>query len=228
MTSKISPGSIATILNELQAGVPTSQQFPKLFSEFRPLIYSMAGSFSFNWKQDFIQEGMVGLFKAAESFSNSTVSPDKFIAYATTTIRGKMIDFKRRVLSKGTKEMIEYSIDGGEQKFMQPLFGELSTVKFDGEEEDDPFNNVASTSDAATATIQGIDFKYNFSTEGLTRNGFSEKEIAAFNLHIMEGYRVSEVAEKIGVSISQSSKIISKVRSKVLLILSVTQNSNLN
>ncbi|MFM7853983.1 MAG: hypothetical protein ACKO96_19185, partial [Flammeovirgaceae bacterium] len=101
-------------------------------------------------------------------------------------------------------------------------------VKFDGEEEEDAFNNVPSTFDAATATIQGIDYKYNFSTEGLTRNGFSEKEIAAFILHFMQGYGVSEVAVQIGISISQSSKIISKVRKKVLLILSVTQNSNLN
>lgn len=228
MKSKISPGSVAVILSELQSGVPTSQQFPKLLAQFQPLIYSMAGGFSFEWKKDFIQEGTIGLYKAINSFSTSSVAPEKFISYATASIRGTMTDFYRKVFGKSMKEQTEYTIDGGEQKFLLPVFGELAPVKFDGEEEEDAFNNVASPFDAATATIQGIDFKYNFSTEGLTRNGFSEKEIAAFNLHIMEGYGVSEVAEMIGVSISQSSKIISKVRKRVLLILSVKQNSNLN
>lgn len=228
MKSKISPGSVAVILSELQSGVPASQQFPKLLAQFQPLIYSMAGGFSFEWKQDFIQEGTIGLYKAINSFTTASVSPEKFISYATSSIRGTMTDFYRRVFGKSMKEQTKYSIDGGEQKFMQPVFGELAPTKFDGEEEEDAFNNVASPFDAATATMQGIDFKYNFSSEGLTRNGFSEIEIAAFNLHLMQGYGVSEVAEQIGVSVSQTSKIIAKVRKKVLMLLQFTQTSNLN
>ncbi len=227
MKSQVSPGIVAIILNELQSGVSTSQQFPKLLKQFHPLIYSMASKYSSNWQDDFVQEGMLGLYKAVNKFSANNVSSEKFISYATKSIRSKMIDFYKSIFGKSMVEIVEYSIDEGEQKKKKSIFYELPPVNVESDENDDPFYHVASPNNYVTSTMLGIDFNYHFSADGLTRKGFSEKEIAAFDLHFMYGYGVVEVAKHLNLSNSQASKIISKVQSKAQLIFSSSQLVNL-
>ncbi len=228
MKSQVSPGTVAIILNELQSGVSTSQQFPKLLKQFHPLIYSMAGRYSSNWQDDFAQEGMLGLYKAVNKFAASNVSSEKFISYATKSIRSNMTDFYKSIFGKSMVEVVEYSIDEGEQKKKKSIFCELPLVNTEPDESDDPFYHVASPNNYVTSTLLRIDFKYHFSKEGLTSHGFLQKEIAAFNLHFMNGYGVVEVAKQLNLSNSQASKIISKAQSKAQVILSTSRISKLN
>ena len=122
----------------------------------------------------------------------------------------------------------EYSIDGGETQTHTSYFTDLTPYINAEGEEDESTIQLASPTDYVASTTLGIDIKFHFSMDGLTKNGFSKKEISAFNLHFLHGFNVSEVAEQMNISISQASKVISKAREKAQLIFAITQTSNLN
>ncbi|MEP7170372.1 MAG: sigma-70 family RNA polymerase sigma factor [Bacteroidota bacterium] len=225
---KLSPDSVAIDLDELQRSSSPTQQFPKILLQFRPLITSMASNYSTSWKDDFVQEGTVALHNAIKKYLSQSIAPDKFIPYAVKSIRFKMTDFYNSVIGRTMFEQSDFSIDGGETKIKKSYFTELPTTLNEEGEEGEHSNQLASPTDYVASITLGIDFKYHFSMEGLSRNGFTKNEIAAFNLHFLQGYNVSEVSEQIGVSISQASKIISNARRKAQLILSITETSNLN
>lgn len=225
---KLSPGSVAIVMEELQNASSQSQKFPKILSQFQPLIKSMAGSYSTSWKDDFVQEGTVALHNAVKKYLSQSIATDKFIPYAVKSIRFKMIDFYNNIIGRTMFPQTEYSIDGSETTTHTSYFTDLTPYINAEGEEDESTNQLASPTDFVASTTLGIDIKFHCSMDGLTKNGFSKKEISAFNLHFLHGFNVSEVAEQMNISISQASKIISKAREKAQLVFANTQTSILN
>lgn len=66
-------------------------------NDFLPYIYAVTKSFPKCWQEDLVQEGLIGLYSACNSFDDKTYSD--FNRYAKVCIKNKIID-AYRTLSK--------------------------------------------------------------------------------------------------------------------------------
>jgi RNA polymerase sigma factor (sigma-70 family) len=210
MQSKICPEHVAIILGEFEKGIPVSQKFHDLLQLFRPLIKSMARNYSPDWREDFIQEGIIGLLNAVENYSHKHRTPEEFIPYAIVSIRNRMVDFFRTSVANKSKEE-NTCID----EINAP--SELYSFVFNSSDHTDP---LLLLTNSEMDLMLGIDFKYSLTKENLLCNGFTEKEIEAFNLHIIMGYTGVEIAKEMSLSPGQVSKIINKAKIKAQFIFS--------
>ena len=223
MSSKAQTGDFAILLQGFRADRTCSSSINKLVERFRPIIKKLASSYDHFWLDDFIQEGQIGLMDAAIRYPESA-DPKKFISYASTVIRRRMVDFYRATIGKSEVEVIEQDEYAGSVTRREPLFISLSTyINEYGEVVENELSQISSNINYEVSTTLQVDFKYCFTEKAMLKEGFTDKEIIAFTLHFMKDQSVNEVAEQMKVSVGQASKLISKARAKTQLILSDTQ-----
>lgn len=84
----------------------------RLMTAYQPLVFKLAMGFKLDESEtmELIQEGMVGLLEAAESYDfNRGVA---FSLFATYRIRGSMLTFLKKTSNKGILSLEEELIDG--------------------------------------------------------------------------------------------------------------------
>ncbi len=132
------------------------------------------------------------------------------------------------VIGRTMTALVSFDADGKSTTFKQSIFHE---VKENSTEEDEMHNlldSIASPVDYVTSTTLAIDFKYQLNKKSMKKYNFTDKEINVFDLHCNKGYNVSETATKIKLSVPQTSKIISKTKTKLQQLMAYTSNNNLN
>lgn len=227
MLLKNSSDELANLFMQCRTSQTNSRQFSLLEKGFMPKIKQLASKYSNFWNEDFIQEGRIGLLKAFHKFPE-TSDCSQFENYASLVISNQMIDFYRHVIGKSLVEITEVDFEGNASTYKQPIF--INPPVYTSEEDDslEYILNFPSQEDYVTSTTLTIDFNLCLNKNVMQKNNFTDKEIKVFDLHFNKGYNVTEVAEKINLSISQTSKIISKTKPKVQQLLAYTSNNNLN
>lgn len=155
MHKKNEIGVAASLLAEFRKSGNNSQTFTKLVNFFQPDLKQIAARYPHFWKDDFIQEGTLGLFNAAKKYSNNADSL-KFYFYAYKAIRSRMHNYWVSTMVRQPQIEGNLEQDSGLQL---PVY--------------------------ETSITWDIDFKYYFSPETLTINGLSENEITAIDLHLI-------------------------------------------
>jgi len=206
--SKLKPGEAAALLHAYKA-CPTHYTVTNtLVAKFQLLIEALATKISPAWRNDLVHEGKIALLKAAKKFP-STKDPSCFLNYAYKAVKRGMLYFVRTTVKKQPKyvESLEAMADNDNDKRLYQI----------------PY-----PVDYVTSTTLSIDFKYLLNEDYMKKNHFTEREIKIFDMHFNKGYNVSEVAEKISLSVPQTSKLISKTKTKIQQLLAYTSNNNLN
>jgi RNA polymerase sigma factor (sigma-70 family) len=171
--------------------------FSSILKAFNHDLKRLASRFPTTWKDDFIQEGSIALFNVYEKFILNPSGAD-FRNYALVAIHRRMIDFYRRTIERSPQtEPLQVTTDEG-----YPNSGEY-TINIT---EYPDYNTISTTFD--------LDYNLLFNENTLKNHSFTIQEIRMLDLHLNGQYTVSEVAEKLSISIGQASKILTKAKDK--------------
>lgn len=226
MTSNTSLVGISQLHEEFRASSKSGKSFSNLAERFDSKLNQLASKYPDYWHKDFVQEGLIGLNKAAENFP-ITSSSDEFENYAIAIISNTMTDFYRTVIGKTMTLVTEVDLEGDTVTTKVPIF--VSPPQFYNEEEDVSWVETipASTNNVSNITFS-IDYNYVVNKKTMKKQYFSEEEIRVFELHFNNGYSVTEVANKMAIPVYKVSRIIGKTKVKIQKLLAITSNNNLN
>ena len=202
MQTTLCSEDLAIALAEIRSiPVVSSRTATKLINNFLPAIEQIASTFPNFWLDDFIQEGKIALLKAAHKFPAEANVKD-FIKYAARAIRNHLTNFYHAVITRqpDLQDTPLYCVEDDEY--------EESYLKYS----DEPY--------AEKNRALAIDLRQHLNEAGMAKNGFTEKEIKAFQDYYIYGYSVNEIALRLGVSVSLASKIKNRARNKARAILS--------
>lgn len=138
-------------------------------------------SFVEKYKDDLIQEGMLGLMKAANTFDSEK---GRFSTYAAMCIRNEMFMFMRRMRKSYDKEISLYTPVG-----IDPDGGEIYLI-----------DTIASKSENAE---DELDFK----TAVQFINEQSERNQAIMKMRL-DGFTMTEIGKVLGISQSYVSRLL--------------------
>lgn len=195
MTSK-KPGHPA---KPRRAGDLYELTFEQLLTEFVRDIDWYASGYPKSWQKDFCQVGKIALFEAYQKFI--VLPPERdFRPYALTAISNRMVDFYRKTIERAPvlEEKIFTDEDGDEVEYIYNVTGEI---------------------DFFTTTTFDMDYQVMFNKSNLLAHGFSESEIQALNLHLLQDIPVGEVASQLGLSPGRISQILSSLKQKSQVLL---------
>ena len=227
MQSNAKTGAIANLFSSFRTSRNSSKQFLLLQHRFNSAIVKIASSYPAFWRDDFIQEGNLGLYNAALKYPQDA-DISQFYFYALRSIRTKMFDFYQSVIGRTMTSLVNFDADGKSTTSKHSIFQEVEKYSTEEDEVYNSLDNIASPVDYVMSATIAIDFKYQLNKQSMKKNNFTEKEIDVFELHFNKGYNVSETAAKINLSVPQTSKIISKTKIKVQQLLAYTSNKNLS
>jgi RNA polymerase sigma factor (sigma-70 family) len=227
MHSNAKCGHVANLFTNFRSSGYTSRHFSSLQAEFQNFISDKASKFPVFWLDDFIQEGNIGLHNAALKYPKDA-DPSKFYFYALKAIQTKMLDFYQSVIGRTMSDVVDFDIEGRAITCKQSIFQDIYKYNSEGEEVYNLLDEIASPTDFVSSTTLAIDFKYCLSNQAMKKSGLTDQEIKVFDYHFNKGCNVSEVAAKIKLSISQTSKIIYRTKTKVQQLLAYTINNSFN
>jgi RNA polymerase sigma factor (sigma-70 family) len=218
MQSNAKTGAIANLFTSFRTSGNSSNQFSSLQNKFNSDIVDIASTSPVFWRDDFVQEGTLGLYNAALKFPQYA-DVSRFYFYALRSIRSKMLDFYQSVIGRTMSGLVSFDAEGRSTTFKQSIFQETQKYSIEEDEVYDLLDNMTSPVDYVTSTTLAIDFKYRLNKKTMGKSNFTDREISVFDLHFNKGYNVSEIAAKIKLSIPQTSKIIRKAKIKVQQLL---------
>ncbi len=181
-------------------------KFSTIIKSFKSSIEKCASHFPKSWRDDFIQEGEIALFRALQSV-NSKATTAQIRAYANMAIRRAMIDFWRKTQKNS-------------------LIKEVSST-IEDDDEIEYIYNVTGDPEFFVTTTFDLDYSIIFNQENMTKMKFNKNDIAVFDYHLIKGYSITDTADKLHISVGQASKIATKVKEKAgELLAHYKQNEN--
>jgi DNA-directed RNA polymerase specialized sigma subunit len=196
MPNKLSPPLVATLFTEYVESKGADSQLKRLISEFSPIIQIMAARYRDpTWRLDLVQEGNVGLLNAIRKFP-PLGDRNKFMGYAIKAIKNTMIDFVRKTLKKNSATLF------------------VSTYSTDPPQTVDHFENCLTPFDYYTSCSWPVTVTYHLDRSSSPQIGLTKREIRIWDLYL-QGYKHFEIAQIIQLSSSQTSKEISKIKTKM-------------
>jgi RNA polymerase sigma factor (sigma-70 family) len=202
MQTTLCSEDLAIALAEIRTTpVVSSKTATKIINNFLPAIQQIASSFPKFWIDDFIQEGKIALLNAARKFPAEGNVKD-FIKYAAKAIRNHLTNFYHAVVTR------------------QPEIQDSPVYLVDENEYEESYLKYSDEPNAEKNRALAIDLRQQLSETGMLKNGFTQKEVKAFQDYYIYGYSVNEIAIRLNISVSQASKIKNRARNKARTILS--------
>jgi|GEM_PF-1272168 len=218
MKTHLNAGDVAVLLTNYRSG-RTSRNFSHVLTYFKDTIKEFAQSYPESWRDDFIQEGTLGLLKALETYPESNPSTD-FVYYAITAIKSKMRDFWRTTFSKSIVNWEDVDLEGNRTQTAAPVFVDVEQYRDQDGETVNIIENLPFWPDYETSLTTAIDVRYTLVKAIQNPAVFTETERKIIQLHHTEGCSVTETAQYLHISISSASKKIAKTNTKIKYILS--------
>lgn len=192
----------------------SDKDFSKILREFLPRITAIAGTFPRDWKEDYIQEGSLGLYNALRSCSPQLPNTE-LIPYSSRAIRSKMIDFYRSTVKKFLIDVEIFLEDGTNITIKQPCLVGYPTFSYEDGSEINSIENYSPLPEYASTLELAIDLPYLLSNKHLKQLRLTDSEIRVVNLHYKQGYNTTAVSASLHTSVSNASKLISKANTKI-------------
>lgn len=199
MESYLNNQELAVVLAQVRMPALSERTVNKLINNFLPAIKQLVSTYPSMWKDDLVQEGKIALLNAAQKFP-ADKSISEFFNYAYTAIKNRLIRFYNAVVKK------------------QPQTVELIIADDDDDNEERRLSFSDDYSIARTRE-KAIDIKMHLSDEALAEAGLKPKEIQAFHLYFIHDLTLADVADELGLSDTQASRLMNSAREKVKQIL---------
>lgn len=205
-------GIVGPLITTYQSSL-SDRHFSKILDQFIPRIDEIAGTFPKDWKDDYVQEGSIGLYYALTRGRIGMPVPE-FILYATKAIRLKMIDFYRSTVGKFMMEVDVHLEDGTSHTVKHPCI--IQYPEYAGEDaEFDPLENYTAMPEYATTLDLSVDLPYLLGDQQLKQLSLTEPEIRVVDLFYNKGYNTTAVSQYLHTSVSNASKLIGKANAKL-------------
>lgn len=213
MKTQPSPKVVGSLITSYLS-TPSDRDFSKILKHFTPYITVIAGTFPKDWKEDYIQEGTIGLYNALKSCRPDMPIPE-LLRYASRSIKSKMIDFYRSTVGRFLIDVDVYLEDGSCITAKQPCII-YYPENFDEEEDEvSPIERYSSLPEYASTVECSIDLKYLLDDKQLQQLNLTESEIRAIDLHYKQDFNTTTISKFLHTSVSNASKLISKANTKV-------------
>ena len=92
----------------MSQNISRTPQYEELIPEYLPLIHSIAAGFPERYREDLVQEGLIGLFNAHASYSPDEENP--FKPYAVACIRNAIYSACRKIKNDSLHESLEEAL----------------------------------------------------------------------------------------------------------------------
>jgi len=223
MKTQPTPGIVGPLITSYLS-TRSDRQFSKILDNFIPRITAIAGTFPRDWKEDYVQEGSIGLYYALKGCPTGLPVPE-FILYASKAIRSKMIDFYRSTVGKFLIDVEAYLEDGTSITTKHPCIVYYPDHSYEDGDEVNPIENYTSLPEYASTLDLGVDMPYLLGGMHLQHLNLTDSEIRVVDLYYKQGYNTTTVAQFLHTSVSNASKLIGKANAKIKPYL-LTYQSN--
>jgi len=213
METQPAPGIVGPLIASYLS-THSDKDFSKILRKFMPRIIAIAGTFPRDWKEDYIQEGSIGLYNALRNCSPQLPSTE-LILYSSRAIRSKMIDFYRSTVKRFLLDVEVYLGDGTNVATKQPCIVGYPTFSYDDDSGINPIENYSPSPEYASTLELAIDLEYLLSSKQLKHLRLTDSEIRIVDLHYKQGYNTTAVSTSLHTSVSNASKLISKANIKI-------------
>ncbi len=223
MKTQPTPGIVGPLITSYLS-THSDRDFSKILKKFTPHITSIAGTFPKDWKEDYVQEGSIGLYNALKSCPPE-LPITELLLYTSRAIKSKMIDFYRSTVGRFLIDIDVHLEDGSRVTTKQPCVVQYPEFSYENGDELNPIENYTTLPEYASTLELGVDMQYLLAEKQLQQLKLTNSEICVINLHYKQGYNTSTVSKFLHTSVSNASKLITKANAKIKPYL-LTYQSN--
>ena len=213
MKTQPTPGIVGPLITSYLS-THSDRDFSKILKKFTPHITAIAGTFPKDWKEDYVQEGAIGLYHALRACP-ADLPITELMLYTSRSIKSKMIDFYRSTVGRFLLDVDVQLDDGSRLSTRQPCIVQYPDYTFENGEEINPIENYTAFPEYASTLELGVDIQYLLADRQLQQLKLTESEIRVVDLHYMQGYNTTAVSHFLHTSVSNASKLIAKANAKV-------------
>jgi DNA-directed RNA polymerase specialized sigma subunit len=215
MKTQPTPGIVGPLITSYLS-TQSDKDFSQILKKYSPHITAIAGTFPNDWKEDYVQEGSIGLYYGLKRCPVD-LPITELLHYINQAIRAKMIDFYRSSVGRFLLNVDVYLEDGSILPSKQPCIVQYPDLGYEDEGYgvQNHVHNYTALPEYASTLELGIDIKYLLANSNLQQLKLTSKEILAVDFHFKQGYNVSTVSKFLHTSVSNASKLITKANAKI-------------